>query len=65
MGFLVALLITGIIIVLPFWFIFSKAGFPGALAILMIIPFVNLVMIFYLAFAEWPALRGRNQPTQM
>lgn len=55
-------IITGLIIIFPFWKIFQKAGFNGALGILMIIPFVNIVMIFYLAFAEWPALRGSGQP---
>ena len=58
MFILLWLLIVGLIIVLPFWKIFCKAGFSGVLAVLMIIPFVNLFMIFYLAFAEWPALKG-------
>jgi hypothetical protein len=53
------LMIVGLIIVLPFWMIFKKAGFPGPLAILMIVPLVNIFMIFFLAFAEWPILRGR------
>jgi hypothetical protein len=53
-------LIVGLIIVLPFWKIFTKAGFPGPLAILVIIPLVNILMIFFLAFAEWPALKGRG-----
>ncbi|MFH1313071.1 MAG: hypothetical protein ABIJ00_07550 [Candidatus Eisenbacteria bacterium] len=46
--------------IIPFWKIFSKAGFSPLLAILMIIPIVNLIMVFYLAFAEWPALKGRQ-----
>jgi hypothetical protein len=54
------LLIVGLIVVLPFWKIFAKAGFSGVLAVLMIIPIVNLFMIFFLAFAEWPALKGRT-----
>jgi hypothetical protein len=56
------LIIVGLIIILPFWKIFSKAGFNGALSILMIIPIVNVIMIFFLAFAEWPVLRGTQQP---
>lgn len=59
------LIIVGLIIVLPFWKIFTKAGFPGPLAILMIVPFANIIMIFFLAFAEWPALKGSGGiPTQ-
>jgi hypothetical protein len=49
--------LIGLIIVLPFWRIFSKAGFNGALSILMIIPLLNLFMIYFLAFSDWPALK--------
>jgi hypothetical protein len=55
--------IMGLIIVVPFWKIFQKAGFNGALALLMLIPFINIIMVFYLAFAEWPAMR-KGQPPQ-
>jgi len=34
--------------------IFSKAGFSWALGLLMLVPIANLVMMFYLAFADWP-----------
>jgi len=65
MGFVFLwLLIAGLIIVLPFWKIFTKAGFPGALAILVLVPFVQILMIFFLAFAEWPALKGRGGEMQ-
>ncbi len=58
LGFVSALLVTW-----PFWRIFSKAGFPGWLAIGMVIPLVHLVLLCYLAFAEWPALsRSRSRP---
>ncbi len=60
----VELLVIGIIAVgavvftvLPFWLVFEKAGFPGALALLMLLPVVNVAMLFFLAFADWPALR--------
>jgi hypothetical protein len=41
----------------PYSKIFSKAGYSGALALLMLIPGVNLAVLFWFAFAEWPALR--------
>jgi bacteriorhodopsin len=43
----------GTLIVVPFWQIFKKSGKGGALAILMIVPLVNLIMLFYLAFSNW------------
>jgi hypothetical protein len=39
-----------------FWKIFSKAGHPGALSLLMLVPLVNVGMMIYLAFGEWPVL---------
>ena len=47
--------------VLPFWRICSKAGFRGALSLLMLIPIANIILTFYLAFAEWPALKPKEE----
>ncbi len=44
-----------LILLLPYWRIFGKAGFSPALSFLMIVPLVNIVMLYYLAFAEWPS----------
>jgi hypothetical protein len=43
-----------VFVVVPYWFIFRKAGFHPALSILMMIPFAGIVMRFFLAFTEWP-----------
>ena len=61
---LLLLAIIGLVVVLPFWKIFSKAGFSGWLSLVMVIPLLNLVMLFYLAFARWPVhrdLEGRQR----
>jgi hypothetical protein len=50
-----------LIVVLPFWQIFKKAGFPAALSLLMAMPFVGLIVLFIVAFSEWPALRRSQQ----
>ena len=51
---------TGIIPVIAFWKICSKAGFPGPLGLLMLVPVANIVLPLYLAFADWPALSCRS-----
>jgi hypothetical protein len=51
------ILIGFFLVVFPFMKIFKKAGFPSALGVLMIVPLVHFVMLFFLAFSEWPALR--------
>jgi hypothetical protein len=42
-----------LIYIIPFWFIFKKAGFSPVLSLLLIIPLVNIVMLYVLAFSEW------------
>ena len=51
------LVFGGIVVILPFWMIFSKAGFSGWMSLTQIIPIVNVIALFYLAFAEWPIHR--------
>ena len=61
---ILVILIVMLVSVLPiiaFWKICSKAGFPGVLGLLMIIPIANVILPLYLAFADWPALRGNDQ----
>ena len=67
MELMIMLLILGIMLVvtvLPFWFICVKAGFPGWYSFAMLIPILNIVLPFFLAFAEWPSLRQVQGPSQ-
>jgi len=57
---LVAIAVYAAVWVVPFWFIYRKAGLPPALSLLMIIPIANFVMLSVLAFGEWPALRQKQ-----
>jgi hypothetical protein len=36
------------------WRIASKAGYEGALSLLMLVPLLNLIIILIFAFSEWP-----------
>ncbi len=54
-------LVCAAIIIIPFWKIFSKAGYNGTLSILMVIPIVGIVLLFYLAFSRWPIERKLRQ----
>jgi uncharacterized membrane protein YhaH (DUF805 family) len=55
--FLVALFAaTLIVLAIAFYRLYQKAGFSGAIGLLMLIPVVNLGVALYLAFAEWPVL---------
>lgn len=52
---LIAVLACTVLFVWMFWRVFAKAGFPGALGLLCLIPSIGpLVCLIILAFATWP-----------
>ena len=46
-------LVAWALVIIPFWQIFKKAGMGGPLSLLMILPIVNVVMLYVLAFSRW------------
>jgi len=54
---MVLVVVILIVTMLPWFLIYKKAGYHPAMGCLMFIPLVNLVMMFVLAFAEWPVER--------
>lgn len=54
-----------VLLLIPYWMIWKKAGFSPWLSILMIVPVVNFIMLYVLAFAEWkvvPAVEPITTP---
>ncbi len=51
------MLVFGVFVVVPVWRICQKAGYSGWLSLLVFVPLVNLLLLYYLAFAEWPLVR--------
>jgi uncharacterized membrane protein YhaH (DUF805 family) len=52
------MLVIAILVVVPVWRICQRAGHPGWLALLMLVPMINLALLYFLAFAEWPATKA-------
>jgi hypothetical protein len=46
-------LIASVILVIPYWFIFKKAGFSPWLAVLMFVPLANIIILYVVAFSDW------------
>jgi uncharacterized membrane protein len=46
-------LIMWVIVIIPFWQIYKKAGFPPAIALLMIVPLANIITLYVVAFSQW------------
>ena len=51
---IIVVLVILILVILPYWKIFSKAGYSGGLSLLMLVPLLNFIMLFFLAFSSWP-----------
>lgn len=50
-------LVLGLLVIIPFWTLFSRVGYSGWWSVLMIVPFVHLIALYVLEFSDWPALR--------
>ena len=50
---LIVLIYVGIWLV-PFWKIFPRAGWHSAMSLLMLVPMLNFVLLWVLAFKRWP-----------
>ena len=51
------MMVVLIVALIPFWPLFRKAGYPGPLSLLMLIPGINLVLLYVVAFSGMRARR--------
>jgi len=62
--FLVFILALFVLMIIIWCRIFEKAGYYPAIGLLMLIPLVNIAMLFVLAFSRWPIYKKLSQLTQ-
>jgi hypothetical protein len=58
-------LIFIIFAVIIYWRIFAKAGYSGAMGLLMFVPIANIVVLCILAFGQWPIYKELNYLRQL
>ncbi len=58
----VVMLVVALLVVVPVWRICVKAGYSGWLSLLVLVPIANLLLLYFLAFAEWPVERRASPP---
>lgn len=51
------LLLAALLLAVPFWRICAKAGYTGWMGLLVLVPIVNLLLVWFLALAPWPLER--------
>ena len=52
------MLVIGIVVVIPALRICQRTGYPGWMGVLILIPIVNLVLLYFIAFSDWPVERS-------
>ena len=57
--FLIGIVII-VFAVIIWWKIFAKAGYSGAMGLLMFVPIANLIVLLILAFGQWPIHKELN-----
>ena len=53
-------IVMAVVIVIPLWMIFQKAGHSKWLSLLMVVPLVNVITLYWLAFSTWPSQRNKG-----
>jgi hypothetical protein len=60
------MLVAGLLLVVPLWRICARVGYPGWLSLAALIPLVNVLFLYFLAFSAWPIEQhGPKEPTVM
>ncbi len=55
------MLVMAIVVVVPAWRICQRTGYPGWLGLLILVPLINLGLLYFIAFSDWPADRKERQ----
>lgn len=48
------MLVFALVAVIPAWRICQRIGYSGWLGLLILVPFLNLGLLYFIAFAKWP-----------
>jgi hypothetical protein len=62
---LIFLLVCCVVLVVPYWQIFKKAGMPAPISLLMLVPLVNVILLYVLAFSDWKVTPVPYPPQQL
>ena len=55
------MLVMAVVVVVPVWRICRRIGYPGWLSLVMLVPLLNLALLYFIAFSEWPADNKNTQ----
>ena len=61
LGLALVHLLIALLLIIPSWRIFSRAGYSGALSLFHLVPLIgSFIVMAILAFGDWPAGEARH-----
>ncbi|MFI5399963.1 MAG: hypothetical protein ACHQZQ_02785 [SAR324 cluster bacterium] len=57
---LVFVVVVTVVAILPFWYILGRMGYSPYTCLLLLLPFLNIGFLYYVAFTDWPIERKLN-----
>jgi hypothetical protein len=58
---IVLMLLVVVVAIVPFWRIAQRLGYSPYWSLALLLPFVNLGLLYYVAFMDWPIERGTQR----
>jgi len=55
------IVIGAAIVVVPVWKILQRLGYSPYLSLLMLLPFLNIGLLYYIAFTDWPVEKDAGE----
>lgn len=55
------MLVIAVVAIIPAWRICQRTGYPGVLGLLIVVPVLNLFLLYFLAFSQWPSNRNDGE----
>lgn len=63
LGFLF-MLAGAVVVIVPVWKILQRLGYSPYLSLLVVLPFLNIGLLYYIAFTDWPVERDAAPPEE-
>ena len=57
---LLVVVALAVVCIVPFWYIFGRMGYSRYTCLLLLLPFLNIGFLYYVALTDWPIERERN-----
>jgi hypothetical protein len=59
------MLVGAAVVIVPIWKILQRLGYSPYLSLLVVLPFLNIGLLYFIAFTDWPVEPGAGPPEKL